>query len=119
MEKIEILKRDGKGGLSGRGTGEDTISFDDFKKLLKPEEIKVYEDSILIVQENVKQETLKMKSDDIRMKRNELLNASDWTQMPDIPEATKSKWVYYRQKLRDITSQKTFPETVVWPTPPN
>jgi hypothetical protein len=50
--------------------------------------------------------------------RDSLLSQSDWTQLPDVPAATKDKWKAYRQALRDITAQKTFPESVVWPTSP-
>ena len=38
--------------------------------------------------------------------RNELLTASDWTQMPDSPlsDSKKAEWATYRQKLRDFTN---------------
>lgn len=57
-------------------------------------------------------------SDLVRAKREELLKATDWTQLPDVPEATRLKWQEYRQALRDITDQPGFPENVVWPEPP-
>lgn len=53
-----------------------------------------------------------------RAKRNSLLSASDWTQLPDVPQATKDLWVAYRQALRDVTSQAGFPASIAWPTPP-
>ncbi len=54
-----------------------------------------------------------------RKKRDRLLSASDWTQLPDSPlSATQKKaWTTYRQTLRDIT-QQTDPEKVVWPVAP-
>lgn len=52
--------------------------------------------------------------DATRTRRNALLTASDWTQLPDVPLATKDAWAVYRQALRDITNQ-TDPK---WPTPP-
>jgi len=55
----------------------------------------------------------------IRIKRNKLLTACDWTQVNDVPAATSQKWATYRQSLRDITGQQTFPENVVWPVAPN
>jgi len=55
----------------------------------------------------------------IRIKRNKLLTACDWTQVNDVPAATSQKWATYRQALRDITGQQTFPENVVWPVAPN
>lgn len=45
------------------------------------------------------------------------LTASDWTQLPDVPIATKEAWAVYRQALRDITEQPD-PFNIVWPVPP-
>jgi hypothetical protein len=56
-------------------------------------------------------------SDEVRTKRGKLLYESDWTQLPDTPVDSQA-WATYRQALRDITSQVGFPESVVWPTPP-
>ena len=53
----------------------------------------------------------------MRKKRNALLAASDWTQLPDVPLETKEAWAAYRQALRDITEQPD-PFNIVWPTPP-
>lgn len=55
---------------------------------------------------------------DVRDKRNALIAASDWTQLPDVPLTTKEAWAAYRQDLRDITDQPGYPLDVVWPTPP-
>jgi len=54
----------------------------------------------------------------IRAQRNQLLQASDWTQATDVPNAFKNKWVAYRQALRDVPQQQGFPNDVVWPIPP-
>jgi hypothetical protein len=51
-------------------------------------------------------------------RRNRLLVASDWTQLPDVPLATKTAWATYRQELRDITAQSGYPTEIIWPTPP-
>lgn len=53
----------------------------------------------------------------VRVKRDSLLSKSDWTQLPDVPIATKEAWATYRQSLRDITDQPD-PFNIVWPTPP-
>ncbi len=53
----------------------------------------------------------------VRSRRNQLLTASDWTQLPDVPLATKEAWAIYRQALRDITLQPD-PFNIVWPVPP-
>jgi hypothetical protein len=52
--------------------------------------------------------------------RNELLYASDWTQIPNNPlsPALQEEWAVYRQALRDVPSQQGYPATVNWPTPP-
>ena len=48
--------------------------------------------------------------DEMIEKRNRLLSASDWTQVPDSPlsDAKKAEWATYRKALRDIPQQ--FPE---------
>lgn len=51
-------------------------------------------------------------------RRNQLLRASDWTQLPDVPLPTKAAWATYRQALRDITDQPAFPLAVEWPAQP-
>jgi hypothetical protein len=54
----------------------------------------------------------------VRITRDGLLKSSDWTQLPDVPQATKDMWATYRQALRDITEQAGFPSNVTWPTAP-
>lgn len=54
----------------------------------------------------------------VRQERNELLAASDWTQLTDSPVTNKAEWAQYRETLRDITRTAEFPWSVVWPTPP-
>ncbi len=55
----------------------------------------------------------------LRLRRNILLNESDWTDLPSTPLANKDTWQIYRQSLRDL------PETyinnaaeVIWPIKP-
>jgi hypothetical protein len=59
-------------------------------------------------------------SQPIIQKRNQLLSASDWTQIPGNPLTTEQQtaWATYRQELRDITAQSGYPFNVIWPTPP-
>lgn len=56
----------------------------------------------------------------IRTRRDGLLLACDWTQLADAPltDEQKSHWVSYRQLLRDITGQASFPWSVAWPRQP-
>jgi len=52
-----------------------------------------------------------------RTLRNQLLTQTDWTQSPDVPEATRTAYVTYRQQLRDLPAQDGFPY-IEFPTPP-
>ena len=56
-----------------------------------------------------------------RVKRDELLKLSDWTQVSDcsLSDEKKVEWREYRQELRDITSQGTWPNYPVWPIAPS
>jgi hypothetical protein len=55
--------------------------------------------------------------EEIRLKRNQLLSESDWTQLVDAPVGNKNEWNYYRQELRDITNNPNI-DTLVWPVKP-
>ena len=52
--------------------------------------------------------------------RNDLLSASDWTQIPNGPLTAlqQQAWATYRQQLRDITDQPGYPMTIEWPVAP-
>ena len=52
-----------------------------------------------------------------RIDREDLLNASDWTQLEDSP-VSKTAWATYRQALREVPQQAGFPLDVVWPVKP-
>ena len=54
-----------------------------------------------------------------RAERDRLLAASDWTQLPDVHEATRAAWAEYRQALRDVPQQDGFPLTITWPERPH
>lgn len=57
----------------------------------------------------------------LRAKRNALISACDWTQLPDAPLTTESKaeFAAYRQALRDLPSQPGLDVlSPAWPTPP-
>jgi hypothetical protein len=61
-----------------------------------------------------------IKCDLVKVKRNQLLTDSDWTQIPNNPLTleVQQQWATYRQELRDITQQSGYPDNVIWPTPP-
>lgn len=52
----------------------------------------------------------------IRQKRNKLLAETDWWAVQD--RTMSQDEIDYRQALRDITDQPTFPDSVVWPQLP-
>ena len=56
-----------------------------------------------------------------RSTRNDLLQTSDWTQMPDSPltSTKKAEWSTYRQELRDVPEQSGFPDDITWPAEPS
>ena len=53
----------------------------------------------------------------IRIERDALLRACDWTQLSDVPVVTRSAWQVYRQALRDLP-QTVDPFDPQWPVPP-
>jgi len=57
---------------------------------------------------------------EIKVQRKQLLFDSDWTQLPNGPLTTEQQaaWATYRQELRDIPQQFSYPLTVIFPTPP-
>jgi len=56
-----------------------------------------------------------------RAKRNNLLKNTDWTQVADnaLSAEKKAEWAEYRQQLRNITQQETWPNNPVWPEAPS
>ena len=58
-----------------------------------------------------------------RETRNELLAASDWTQMPDSPltDEAKTSWASYRTLLRTLPTHENWPtlEDSDWPSQPS
>ena len=60
-----------------------------------------------------------------RSERNQMLDSSDWTQMPDSPlsASKKTEWATHRQTLRDLPSQSWFATRLArqndWPTKPS
>jgi hypothetical protein len=60
--------------------------------------------------------------DNVRLHRNQLLTASDWTQIADSPlsDTQRTQWRAYRQALRDYPSLVNVPlwSAPDWPTPP-
>ena len=64
----------------------------------------------------------------LRVERTNRLKECDWTQFPDVPDATRTAWQTYRQQLRDLpaTASPTLDSdynlnfsSVNWPTEPS
>jgi len=81
--------------------------------------IVTWEDGKKVVREAAEAEltTEGLTVDQIRLRRNQLLAASDWTQIDDAP-VDQAAWATYRQALRDVPQQAGFPDDVAWPDKP-
>ena len=55
----------------------------------------------------------------MRLWRNQLLAASDWTQAHDDPTGKRDEWATYRQALRDFPATWTAGPTANFPDPPS
>ena len=62
-------------------------------------------------------------ADKHRVTRNDLLVASDWTQIPDsaLTDEAKDLWVTYRTALRNLPAHENWPNVSDndWPTKPS
>jgi hypothetical protein len=54
----------------------------------------------------------------VRAQRDELLRASDWSQLADAPVTDRTVWVTYRSKLRQLPETQTDPFNILWPDAP-
>ena len=59
-------------------------------------------------------------ADEVRDKRDKLLEACDYLMALDYPLSTaaREQWRTYRQALRDIPQQEGFPDNIEWPQKP-
>lgn len=55
----------------------------------------------------------------MRLHRDDLLAASDWTQAADDPTGNAAAWATYRQQLRDAPASWTPASTWTPPAPPS
>lgn len=74
------------------------------------------------LEELIKEENLKSQEEEVRIKRNKLLEESDYIVIKSLENGVEvsKEWKTYRQELRDITKDKNFPniENIVFPTKP-
>jgi len=59
-----------------------------------------------------------IRANTLRQERNNLLLASDWTQLLD-STVDQQAWAVYRQQLRDLPQSAGFPWEVEWPYAPD
>lgn len=89
-----------------------------------------YSDETYIVVNGVAQQKPKSELDAIaterataqmKMRRDMLLNASDFTQVPDAPFTSEQQqaWRVYRQALRDLPDNISDIFNIAWPVEPN
>lgn len=55
----------------------------------------------------------------VRARRDAALAQCDWTQISDSPLVDHAGWKAYRDALRNLPQQATFPQTVTWPIAPD
>jgi hypothetical protein len=62
----------------------------------------------------------KTKEMEVKQKRQQLLTATDWTDTVSASTRLENydAWQFYRQQLRDITTQEGYPFSIVWPSQP-
>ena len=103
------------------GTSEEP----DIETLLSPVTVTYTEEAYAFAQAEAYQgqitvEDVPETADEIRAKRDKLLDATDWAVLPDSPldEPSKTALKTYRQALRDVPQQVGFPNSVSWPNMP-
>ena len=57
------------------------------------------------------------KAAQVRAERDQLLAATDYTQLADAP-GDATAWATYREALRNLPTRSGFPWTMTWPTKP-
>ena len=75
---------------------------------------------VVDMDEDEQAEATKVKAEEITNQRNYFLLLSDWTQLGDVTIASdkKADWIAYRQLLRDVPAQTSFPWEITWPVKP-
>ena len=90
----------------------------------KPSDFYVWnlEKEVWVYSDEIYNNFITLKKEEIVVERNTLLLSSDWTELPSafqrLGESKVAEWQLYRQQLRDITTQEGYPFNVIWPTQP-
>jgi hypothetical protein len=97
-------------------------NYDHESEKLGPQIETIYQDRVVLSRGIIKNDVDRLAStEDVSFQQRQiLLRNSDWTQLPDSPLSDKKKeeFAVYRNKLRDITKQKSWPRKVTWPKIP-
>jgi hypothetical protein len=103
-DQANVIARDGEGLIEGHYDHDTQM---------------VSEGAVIdIPADTLEQEQIAKAWSDLTLNRNELLQASDWTQVSDAP-VDHAAWAIYRQELRDLPENTEDPRNPVWPTRPN
>lgn len=69
-----------------------------------------------------KSEVIAAQLEESRSKQQELLAATDWTELPSVRSKKSTEWAdafdQYRTELRDVDKQDAWPFDVIWPRYP-
>jgi hypothetical protein len=70
--------------------------------------------------ENYQQLLFNEAASKVKQERQRLLATTDWTDTVSASTRLENynAWQFYRQQLRDITTQEGYPFNVIWPTQP-
>jgi hypothetical protein len=70
--------------------------------------------------ENYQQLLFNEAASKVKQERQQLLATTDWTDTVSASTRLENynAWQFYRQQLRDITTQEGYPFNVIWPTQP-
>lgn len=133
--KIESNCKLNKFEIEERGNGKVQVSF--FNNMVEQEDMYCYdmyrlrlnnrdnlsediEENYDIWLQFAKDSEYEKLAEEVRNKRDKLLNETDWTQVTDTVLSLEKREEYktYRQELRDISKQEDFPYKVIFPVKP-
>lgn len=102
---------------------EDTPQYDPLTHRIEQSSVPTLVDGVWVITKTVVplsaeeiENLARAEANKVRAKRNEKLKQSDWMALSDT--TLSPEWALYRQELRDITAQETFPYSIQWPTKP-
>ena len=124
---VHLQPRNGE-ELAAVGAGSDDTHYVKNGQILKlPERPSRFHEFDYSAEQWVDRKSQQQKNDEIlegvRIERDGLIRATDWTQMPDAPltEQQRTAWAIYRQSLRDVPQNNANVaslDEVQWPSKP-